>query len=239
LLGEPFSLGGSISSGGAVLHDAGLVAGKDLRIEWRSRVTANQVAPFALLLLLLFAFALDPDRGILARVTSGLFWVAVLFSGLLAIQRSFAIEAADGNRDALRLSGLRPAGVFLGKVAAIAVQLVALEIVLTLGVAVLYDTQLTGALVLLVSSLLATVGIAAAGTVYGALAAGLRVRDTLLPLLLLPVLGPVLIAATESWEAALGGASSDAWGWCNLLLVFAAVYAVFGALSFATLLEES
>ena len=107
-----------------------LVAGKDLRIEARSRVALNQVAPFALLVLILFAFALDPDRGVLDRATPGLFWIAVLFCGLLAIQRAFAIEAADGNRDALRLSGLEPAGIFLGKMAAIAAQLVVLEVLL-------------------------------------------------------------------------------------------------------------
>ncbi len=94
-----------------------LVAGKDLRIEARSRVGLNQIAPFALLVLILFAFALDPDSGVLDKATPGLFWVAVLFCGLLAIQRSFAVEAADDNRDALRLSGLAPGGIFLGKAA--------------------------------------------------------------------------------------------------------------------------
>ena len=91
-------------------RDAALVAGKDLRLELRSRVTTNQVLPFALLVLLLFGFALDADRPVLDRATPGLFWLAVLFSTLLAVQRSFAVEAADGNRDALRLSGLSPAG---------------------------------------------------------------------------------------------------------------------------------
>src|SRR2546423_6293534 len=98
-----------------VFRDAALVAGKDLRIEARSRVAMNQVAPFAVLVLVLFAFALDPDRGVLARAAAGLYWVAVLFSSLLAVQRSFAVEAADSARDGLRLSGLDPAGVLLGK----------------------------------------------------------------------------------------------------------------------------
>ena len=98
-----------------MFRDAALIAAKDLRLEWRSRVATNQVAPFALLVLVIFAFALDADRPTLARVTPGLFWVAVLFSGLLAIQRSFAVENADGVRDALRLSGLEPASIFLGK----------------------------------------------------------------------------------------------------------------------------
>ena len=196
-----------------MLHDALLVAGKDLRIEWRSRVTTNQVAPFALLVLVLFAFALDPDRGILERATSGLYWVAILFAGLLAIQRAFAIEAADGNRDALRMAGLQPAGIFLGKVGGIAALLGALEVLLGLGVVILYGTTFRTWGMVVLTCVVATLGLAAAGSLYGALAAGLRVRETLLPLLLLPVVAPVLIGATRAFEAALAGEPSDGWPW--------------------------
>jgi heme exporter protein B len=222
-----------------LFRDAALMAGKDLRIEWRSRVTMQQIAPFALLVILLFGMALDPDRGILARASSGLFWIAVLFCALLAIQRAFTIEAADGGRDALRLSGLDPAGVFLGKAAAIAVQLVLLEVVLAVGVVVVYGAEVTGWPLLLATCVAATAGLAAAGTLYGVLAAGLRVRETLLPILLLPVLAPVLIGATKSFEAALGGVAADGWPWCGLLVTFALLYLTFGTLAFGTLLEES
>ena len=85
-----------------MLSDAWLVTRKDLRLEFRSRIAINQILPFALLVLVLFAFALDPDRGLLQKATPGLFWIAVLFSGLLAMQRSFAVEAAEGVTDALR-----------------------------------------------------------------------------------------------------------------------------------------
>jgi heme exporter protein B len=222
-----------------LFRDAALVAGKDLRIEWRSRVTTNQVAPFALLVLILFAFALDPDRGILVRATSGLYWVAVLFAGLLAIQRAFGIEAVDGNRDALRLSGLAPAGIFVGKVAAIAAELFALEVVLGIGVALLYGTTLRDFPVLVVTCLAATIGVAAAGSLYGVLAAGLRVRDTLLPLLLLPILAPVLIGASRAWEGALGTSADNPWSWIALLSIFALIYTSFGLLAFGSLLEEA
>jgi heme exporter protein B len=222
-----------------VLRDATLVAGKDLRLEWRSRVTTNQVAPFALLVLVLFAFALDPDRGVLDRATAGLYWVAVLFAALLAVQRAFAVEGADGTRDALRLSGLDPAGIFLGKAGGVGLQLLVLEVLLGVGVVVLYGTDVSGVALLVATCLAATVGLAAAGSLYGALAAGLRVRETLLPLLLLPVVAPVLIAATRASEAALGGTSGDGWRWVNLLAVFAAVYTTFGVVAFGSLLEES
>ena len=220
-------------------RDALLIAGKDLRIEGRSRVGLNQVAPFALLLLILFAFALDPDTGVLDRATPGLYWVAVLFSALLAIQRAFAVEASDGNRDALRLSGLQPAGIYLGKVAAVAAQLVVLEVLLGLGVVVLYGSHAGNWPLLLATCLAATAGIAAAGTLYGVLAAGLRVRETLLPLLLLPVLAPVLIGSTRAFEAARSDAVADGWPWVGLLAVFALTYIIFGVFGFGPLLEES
>lgn len=222
-----------------MFRDAALVAGKDLRIELRSQVTTQQVAPFAVLVLILFAVALDPDRGFLARASSGLFWVAVLFCALLAIQRAFTIEALDGGRDALRLSGLDPAGIFLGKAGAIAVQLVAVEAVLAIGVVVMYGTEVTGVPLLVATCAAATAGLAAAGTLYGVLAAGLRVRETLLPILLLPVLAPVLIGATKAFEAALGGVAADGWPWCGLLVTFALLYLLAGTLTFGSLLEDS
>jgi heme exporter protein B len=222
-----------------VWRDLTLVAGKDLRIEARSRVVINQVAPFAVLVLVLFAFALDPDSEVLARATAGLFWIAVLFSALLAIQRAFAVEAADGNRQGLLLSGLDPAAVFLGKVGAVTIQLLGLEVLLFVGVVVLYGPEVHGPVMLVLTSLGATVGVAAAGSLYGVLAAGLRVRETLLPLLLLPVVAPVLIASTQAYEAAFDGEPTDGWPWVGLLGVFAAAYLLFGALAFGPLLEES
>ncbi len=222
-----------------MFRDATLVAGKDLRVELRSQVTTQQVAPFAVLMLILFGVALDPDRGVLARASSGLFWVAVLFCSLLAIQRAFTVEAADGGRDALRLSGLDPAGIFLGKATAIFLQLLALEVVLAIGVVVMYGTDVTGVPLLLATCLAATAGLSAAGTLYGVLAAGLRVRETLLPLLLLPVTAPVLIGATRAFESALEGAPADGWPWTGLLGVFALVYTALGLVTFGSLLEES
>jgi heme exporter protein B len=220
-------------------RDASLVAGRDLRVEARSRVTTNQVAPFALLVLVLFAFALDPDGPLLERATPGLYWVTVLFSALLAIARSASLDEADGVRDALRLSALDPAGVFVGKALAVAAELAALEVLLGGGVIILYGADPTAFGLLAATCLCATVAVASTGTLYGALVSGLRVRETLLPLLLLPVLAPVLIAATRAFESALGGVPADGWPWCGLLATFAVLYSVAGALAYGTLLEGS
>ena len=220
-------------------RDAVLVAGKDLAVERRSRVALNQVVPYALVVLLLFGFAFDQDRPLLVQAAPGLFWLAVLFSGLLAVQRSFAIEASDGAVDGLRLSGLEPAGIFVGKAAAVGLQLLVVEVLLTGGVVVLFHTRLAGAGLLVTSALLSTAGVAGAGVAYGALSMGLRVRETLLPLLLAPVLAPVVLAATEAWRSALGLSSADGWRWSGLLGCFAAVYLAGGVLSFGALMEET
>lgn len=221
-------------------RDALLVAGKDLRIEARSRVVLNQVAPFAVLVLVLFAFALGPDRAPMVRAAPGLFWVAVLFASVLAVQRSTTVESAEGTRDGLRLSGLDPAGVFLGKTAAVALQLLLLEVLLAVGVIVLFGASVRSAGTLVTASLAGTAGLAAAGTIYGALSAGLRVRETLLPLLLLPVAAPVLLAGTRSWQSALGTVSGSAGDpWLRILLVFAAVYLALGVALFGALQEAA
>ena len=222
-----------------MLRDAVLVLGKDLRLEFRSRVIINQVLPFAVLVLVLFAFALDPDRRLLTQATPGLFWLAVLFSTLLALQRAFGVESADGVSDALRLSGLDPAGIFLGKAAGIAVHLLALEVVLGLGVTLFYGATPHGPVLLVSTCLAATAGLAAVGTLYGVLSAGMRVRDTLLPLLMLPVVAPVLIAATEAFAAAYDQASGEGWRWVGLLTIIALLYLAIGIFAFEPLLEES
>ena len=155
------------------------------------------------------------------------------------MQRSFSLESSDGARDGLRLSGLDPAGIFLGKAAAIAVEVVILEVLLGVGVVILYNADLKGALLLAVTCIVATVGLAAAGTLYGVLAAGLKVGETLLPLLTLPALAPVLLAATRAWEVALGQSIDDGWRWVGLLAVFAVIYVTAGVLAFGALLEET
>lgn len=220
-------------------QEVGLVAGKDLRIERRARVTLQQILPFGAIVLLLFAFALDPDRGVLRRVAPGLFWVAVLLALLLAVSRAFMIETENNARDGLRLSGLDPAAIFLGKAAAIAVQLAVLEALLAAGVVLLFDVSLSSIGPLLLATIAATVGLAATGTLYGVLAVGLRMRETLVPVLLLPVVSPVLLGATRAWEAAIDGIPSDAWPWIGVLGVFAILAVGAGMLAFGPLLEEA
>ncbi|MEY3691323.1 MAG: cytochrome c-type biosis protein CcmB [Actinomycetota bacterium] len=221
---------------------AAAVARKDLQVERGSRVVTNQVAPFALVVMVMFAFALD-NEGILQRVAPGLVWLATLFSMLVVVQRSFAVESADGALDALRVAGVDPAAIFLGKSVALMVQLFALEAVLVAAAFVLYGVEPTpaGWLEAFVTMLAATIGLGFVGTLYGGLAAGARGRETLLPLLLLPVVAPVLIGATRATEAAFGSGGAtvaEGWPWIGLLAVFAVVFGTAGSVAFGPLVDE-
>jgi heme exporter protein B len=215
---------------------------KDLLIEWNSRVLLNQVAPFAAVVMVMFAFALDND-GILQRVAPGLVWLAVLFSTIVVIQRSFAVESADGALDSLRVAGVSTGAIFVGKAVALGVQLLALEMILSVTAVVLYDVQvsLMGFAELAVTMLAATAGLASVGILYGGLAAGARGRETLLPLLLLPVVAPVLIGATRATESAFGSAGAtiaEGWPWVGLLGVFAVLFGTVGSVAFGPLVDE-
>jgi heme exporter protein B len=215
-----------------------LIAGKDLEIEWRSRVTTARVLPFAGVLVLLFAIALDPDRGLLPRVAPGLFWLAAVLAALLAIGRAFAVERENRAGVTLLLSGVDPAAMYLGKTLALAVELLVLEVLVGVGMVALYDVTPRHLGVLAGGAVVATAGIATAGTLYGAVVVSDRGRESLLALLLLPVLVPVLLGATRLFETALVG-GSDAGLWMGLLAIFAALYGGVGALVFGALIEEA
>jgi heme exporter protein B len=226
----------------SVSRIARAVAAKDLRIELRSRVVSNQVLPFSGLVMIMFAFALDNDD-VLQRVAGGLVWLAMLFSLFILVQRTFAVETYDGALDSLRVAGVNPQGIFIGKSVALFVQLLVLELVLFVAAVVLYRVNVNGSgVVLLVTCVLcATAGLAFVGTLYGGLTAGARGRETLLPLLLLPVVAPVLICATRATESAFrsGGVTvGEGWPWVGVLAVFAAVFGLGGLLSFGSLIEE-
>lgn len=222
----------------ASLRTAVLIAGKDLRIELRSRVVLNHVLPFAVLVLILFGFALDADSEALSSFAPGLFWVAVLLTALLAVGRSFALERAEGALDSFRLANISPAAVFAGKALAVFVQLAVLEAVLGTGIVIFYGASLEKPGLLVATGVLAAAGIASAGTLYGVVASQLAVRETILPLLLLPVLAPVLIGATRAFGDAFGTVAVNGWSWLGLLGAFALIYATFGAIVFGPLLEE-
>ncbi|HUZ40912.1 MAG TPA: heme exporter protein CcmB [Acidimicrobiales bacterium] len=213
-----------------------LVAGKDLRIERRSRILLWQVVPFGVMALLLSGLALGPNHVGHSSAAPGLFYLVIVLVALLMINRSHAIESKDGTRASVATLGLDPAGVFLGKAAALAVELWLTAIVLLAGSVVVLHTALHGTLVATPSILVIVGAIAGAGTLYGALTSGGNAAATLLPVLSLPAFAPLLIAGERSFNSALhGGAFLE---WWVISVVALAVYMVLGILLYGVL-EES
>ncbi len=221
-----------------MITDVWLIARKDLKIEWRSRVTLNQVVPFALTVLVLFGFAFNTNRSVLSAATAGVFWLTVLFVALVTVIRSITVETTAGSWRALLLLGVVPSAVYLGKTIAVVLQLLLVEVLMVGGILLLFGVNIESWWLLLLTCLFATWGIAASGTLLGALVAHVSARETVLPILLLPVLAPVLIAATRSFDDALGALAVDGWAWLGLLAAFGVVNATLGTLAYPTLLEE-
>src|SRR5262249_53779838 len=176
----------------------GVLLGKDLLVEWRSRSRINALVFFALATLLLFSFALGPDTALLRRNAGGYLWLALLLSSVLALGESFRVERENATLEGLRLIPVDSRGIFLSKGLANAGLLIGLGVLLGPVLVALFDVHLVlpsprlcGLIVL------GGLAIAAPGTLSGAIASHARARDVLLPLLLFPILIPALVAAAK------------------------------------------
>ena len=222
-----------------VVRRAWAVFWKDLVVERRAKEGANALGFFAVLLLFLFYLALGPDRERIEAALAGLFWLAFLLAGVLGLGRSFALERENDCLDALVLAPGDKGGLYLGKVAGTTALMLGMEVVFIVATGLLYNLDLWAAIPrLLVVAFFGTVGFAAVGTLFAAMTAQLRAREVLLPVFLLPLVVPVLLAAVRLTEAALAGEPwSGAAAWWQLLLGFDVVFVVAGMLTFEFVLE--
>jgi heme exporter protein B len=216
------------------------IARKDALSELRGRHATVSTLFFAALVLLLFGFALGPDSRRLTEAAPGLLWLAIVFAGLLAVGRLHLVETEDGALEQLALYPVERRAIYAGKALAGAGAMLVLGGVLLPAVAILYGIDLSAAaLPLLATLLLGTIGFAAVGTFYAGLTVRMRAREVMLPLLMLPVVAPLLLAAVQATSAALAG---DPFGelasWLQLLVVFDVVMVIAGAATYRFLLEE-
>ena len=217
------------------------IIGKDLRIEGRRRDNVAAAAMYAIICLLIFNFALDAPGTDATRLVPGLIWVTITYGATVGFGRTFAQEHERGNLDALLAAPLDRSILYAAKLLG-NLALTAVLIVLTVALTTVFFTVAFDPLALLLSLVLGTLGLAAAGTLLSALAAQTRAREVLLPVLLFPITVPALLAAVHSTAAALQGRM--AWGgagdapWLHLLIAFDLIYVVLSWLVFEFALEE-
>ena len=222
-----------------MLRQAAAIAGKDLRIEVRGRYALGAVLPFAATLLIAFGLSLGPGETLLRETAPGLLWLAVLFASVLSFRRAYQAEGEDGALEGLALAPIDRAAVFLGKAAAVAVQLWALEVAIVLLVSGLFGLPVgRGVGVMMAGFALGTVGLAAVGSLFGVLEESPRAREAVFPLLVLPLATPVLLAGVKATALATAGRGGQAGGWLGLLAAFDAVFLAAGTLVFGYLLDE-
>jgi heme exporter protein B len=223
----------------SLVRQAGVVAAKDLRIEARGRHAMNAVLPFAGTVLVAFGLSLGPGRTLLRESAPGLLWLAILFASVLAFRQSYRTEEEDGAMEGLVLAPVDKAAVFLGKAAAVVVQLLMLEIVALVLVAALFDLPLgDDPIVLAGAFVLGTVGLAAVGSLFGVLEESSRAREAVFPLLVLPLCTPVLVAGVRATALASAAHGAEAGSWLGLLAAFDLVIVGAGTLVFDRLLED-
>ena len=217
------------------------IARKDALSELRGRQASGSTLFFAALVLLLFGFALGPDSRRLTEAAPGLLWLAIVFGGLLTVARLHQLEVEDGAMEQLALYPVDRRALYAGKALAGAVAMLALGAVLLPVVAILYSIPIGAALLPLVATVvLGAIGFAAVGTAYAGLTVRMRAREVMLPLLMLPIVAPLLLAAVKATTAALTGDPFGELGaWLQLLAGFDIVMLVAGAGTYGFLLEDA
>ncbi|HEV2756527.1 MAG TPA: heme exporter protein CcmB [Actinomycetota bacterium] len=221
----------------AVLRVAIAVGAKDLRIEMRGRNLFGTVLPFSMTLLIAFGLAFGPGVTRLAAIAPGLLWVAIVFSAVLVIRRAYEIEGENDALETFVLAPVEKAALFLGKAGSTALQLIALEALLSVAAAVLLGLTPDAHMLFFVAALqLGTAGLVLMGTLFGLAAHSQRAREALFPLILFPLVTPVIVAAIEASQP--GVAPSEATSWLLLLVAYDVVAAVLGCALFGFLLED-
>lgn len=221
------------------IRQSAAVAAKDLRIEIRGRHALGVVLPFACTQLIAFGLSVGPGRLLLEETAPALLWLAVLFASVLAFRGAYEAEGEDGALEGLLLAPIDKAAVFVGKAAAVVVQLLFLEVGVVALTAALFGVSPVGSPVQLATALaLGTVGLAAVGSLFGVLTEAARAREAVFPLLILPVTTPVLVAGVKATALIQSGHAGEATSWLGLLLAFDVVFLSAGVLLFGQLLED-
>jgi heme exporter protein B len=216
------------------------IARKDATAELRGRQAIVSTLFFAAVVLLLFGFALGPDAARLAAAAPGLLWLAVVFAGILAVSRLHLLETDDGALDQLARYPVPRRAIYAGKALAGFALMLALGLLALGAVGILFAVDVLSAVpALLLTMALGALGVAAVGTFYAGVTVRVRAREVMLPLLMLPVLAPLLLAAVKATSAALAGDPFGELGaWLQLLVAFDLVMIVAGAATYGFLLEE-
>jgi len=220
------------------LYKVWAIVVKDVAAELHTREMVSAMLVFSVLALLVFSFALDLRGAVALAAAPGVLWATVAFAGTLGLSRSLAREQQTGCMDGLLLAPVDRSAIFFGKALGNLAFMAVVEVVLLPLFSALFNVPLLRAGVLLVTAL-GTVGYAAVGTLLAAIAVNTRAREVMLPILLLPLAIPALIAAVQATGYLVeGGTLAEVGGWVRLLVVYDLVIVAVSMLTFGYVVEE-
>jgi heme exporter protein B len=200
---------------------------KDLRAELRTKEAINASLGFALVMLVLFSFAFDPDAETTVALSGGLLWIVFAFAGTLILNRSFARELPNDCLDALIAAPISGSALFLGKALANFVLVMAMELISLPLFGLFYNVRWASQWPeLLLVMALGTWGLTVIGTTFSALTVNIRLREVMLPMLTYPIMIPALVAAMQLTMQLVGGSpiSPENMRWLRLLIGFDVAY---------------
>jgi heme exporter protein B len=211
---------------------------KDLQAELRSRELFSSMMMFALLSILIFSFALQLDLVARQEAVGGVLWVTVVFASILGLNRSMATEREGGSFDALLLAPVDRAALFFGKLVGNFIFSLAVGVLLLPLITILYNISLINGWLVL-DLILGTLGFSITGTLLATMTVQTRSRESLLPIVMLPVALPVVLAAVGASSGVLRGAPLADWfGWLQIVCAVDVVYLVLSYLMFGYVIEE-
>ncbi len=216
------------------------IARKDLAIEFRTRTAFLSSLVFALLAIVIFYFAWDPTAIPALDLAPGVLWVIFTFSGLLGLNRSFAIEQSERAIDGLLLAPVSRQAIYLGKGFANLLFVLAVQAIALPAVVLFYNVPVTGGFVAVAAiAVLAAIGLVAIGTLFSSMAVNTRLAELLLPMLSLPFFVPIVMPAAQATASLLAGRPvAEAAAWLKVLLAFDIVFVAACALAFPYTIEE-
>jgi heme exporter protein B len=221
-----------------VFRVVGAIVWKDLAAEFRSRELISAMLVFALLIILIFNFALELSIQTKAGITSGILWVTLIFAGTIGLNRSMAVEKDRGCLDGLLLAPVDRTAIYFGKALANWFFMLLVALIILPLYSILYTANLW-APGLFFTIILGTAGYAMVGTLLSAMAVQTRTRDILLPILLFPVIFPLLLAVVKASSGFLQTLPwVDIQPWVTLLVVYDMVFTAIGILVFDAVVEE-
>lgn len=211
---------------------------KDLLLETRNKDIIIAVSAFALLVLMVFTFAIDINQ-INAKLTGpGILWASIAFAGVTGLNRAFALELEGNTLEALMLAPISRDLIYVGKMFGNFLFLTASQIIVIPIFAVLFNLAVLRWEILVIS-LLTTIGFSAIGTLFAAMSMRVRAREVMLPLLFLPVVTPLIMAAVESTSHVVNdGSWPEIAQWIQLALAFDIAFIVISAFIFQQILED-